>query len=325
MPVSDLGLTELRDAAELAATVAAAAEAGILHALAMGPTSAGDIARSTGLDGRATRLVVAALEEAGFARPAEGGHELSERGRRELGEDGAGGGLALWLKNLQSWTRLPDVLRSGAPIEEGGTEDNEEALARYMAGMAAAPAERIERLVALCLERVPHPRRALDLGGGPGHMARAFAGRGIRTTLFDTPQTVGYVRDAYGLADVDDLELVGGDFMKDPLPAGPFDLVLMSNITHIYSPEGNRKLLTKAADVLAPGGGVAIADFVRGRSPRAARFALVMLLRTEGGDTYPEQEYAGWLNDAGFDRVEVHDLDTERQLITARKVDRASA
>jgi hypothetical protein len=70
---------------------------------------------------------------------------------------------------------------------------------------------------------------------------------------------------------------------------------------------------------VAPGGGIAIADFVRGRSPRAARFALVMLLRTEGGDTYTEREYADWLDSAGFDGMRIDDLDAERQLVTARR------
>lgn len=319
MSVAELTIAELRDAAELAATIAAAAEAGIVRDLATGPAAASTIARRAGLDERAARLVILALEEAGFARHSDGGYELSERGRDELGETGAAGGLPLWLTNLSAWTRLPDVLRSGAPVEDGGTEKDPEALARFMAGMAAAPAHRVARLADLSLERVPHVERALDLGGGPGHIARAFVERGVRTTLLDTPETIDFVRDAYGLANLSGLDLVGRDFLSDPLPDGPFDLVIMSNITHIYPADRNRSLLARVARVLAPGGGVAIADFVRGRSPRAARFALVMLLRTEGGDTYTEHEYADWLDSAGFNGMRIDDLDAERQLVTARK------
>ncbi len=58
---------------------------------------------------------------------------------------------------------------------------------------------------------------------------------------------------------------------------------------------------------------------MRGRSPRAARFAIVMLLRTEEGDTYTEEEYQQWLDDAGFDDVVVDDIDVDRQLISALK------
>jgi SAM-dependent methyltransferase len=319
MSVAELTITELRDAAELAATIAAAAEAGIVRDLASGPADARTLARGAGLDERATRLVILALEEAGFAQASDGGYELSERGRAELGDTGAAGGLPLWLKNLSAWTRLPEVLRSGDPVEEGGTEKDPEALARFMAGMAAAPARRVARLADLSLERIPHVGRALDLGGGPGHIAREFAARGVRTTLLDTPETIEYVRDAYDLADLNGLDLVGRDFLSDPLPEGPFDLVILSNITHIYPADRNRSLLTRVAKVVAPGGGIAIADFVRGRSPRAARFALVMLLRTEGGDTYTEREYADWLDSAGFDGMRIDDLDAERQLVTARR------
>jgi hypothetical protein len=62
---------------------------------------------------------------------------------------------------------------------------------------------------------------------------------------------------------------------------------------------------------------VAIQDFVRGRSARAARFALVMLLRTEEGDTYGEDEIREWMRDAGLERIEIQDLDQDRQLVTA--------
>lgn len=63
---------------------------------------------------------------------------------------------------------------------------------------------------------------------------------------------------------------------------------------------------------------MAIQDFLRGRSPRAARFALVMLMRTDAGDTYREDEVRDWMEDAGLQTVEVEDLDPDRQLVTAR-------
>lgn len=319
MDTNEHDLLKLRDGAEIAATVAAAADAGVTRALATGPVATDDIARQGGLDRRATRIVVAALEDAGYADRRGDGFVLSERGRRELGEDGAGGGLPLWLTNLRAWVRLPEVLASGVPVEEGGTQQDEDALARYMAGMAAAPRERVHRVVDLCLERVPGAARALDLGGGPGHFARAFAERGLHVTLVDTAETIGFVGPAYGLLDVDALELVAADFLDDPLPDGPFDIVLLSNITHLFTADVNRRLIQRVAEVVRPGGAIAITDFMRGQSPRAARFALIMLLRTEAGDTYAEHEYAGWLADAGFTDTRTDDVDPERQLITALK------
>lgn len=318
--VFDLPLNLMRDAAELAVTVAVASEAGLFDALAGEPADAAELARRTGLSARGVAIVLPVVAEMGYVRAEEGAYALTEQGRRQLverGPDNVAGGLRLWLENLRAWTRLGEALRTGEPLMDGGTARSDEALARYMAGMAATPAERVRRVVELCLARRPGARRVLDLGGGPGLYSRAFVEAGLEATLLDTPETVAYVRQAYGLDEVRGLRLVTGDFRAGPLPSGPYDLVLASNVTHIYAPDANRAILARAHEVLAPGGVVAVADFVRGKSPRAARFAVVMLLRTEGGDTYDAAAYRGWLEEAGFADVRIDDIDAERQLVTA--------
>ncbi len=338
MRVAGHELTELRDLAETTATVAAACEVGVFEALRDGPATPAELAPRIGLDERAARILLPVLAEADALKRVGGGDEVSGTGgsrfaltdesRRYLADpdspDFEGGGLPLWLDGLRAFTRLPEVLRSGEPVERSEPEDDgerEEAeredLKKFMAGMAASPAARVRRIVEACLERAPDARRVLDLGGGPGHMARVFAERGLRVTLFDRPETIEFVADAYGLSEVEGLELVGGDFIEDPLPDGPFDVVLMSNIVHIYSPGKNLALLEKAAGVTIPEGVVGIADFFRGRSSRAVRFAMVMLLRTDGGNTYSEDEIGNWLESAGFRGPETVQVDEDRHLITA--------
>lgn len=317
----DLPLGVLRDLAEDVAVVAAAADVGLFPALRDGPLAADEVARRLELAPRAVGILLPVLVELGLLERDDEAYVLTERARRTLADPGAeayvGGGLPLWLRNLRAFTRLPESLRSGEPLEEPDDRDDPEALARFMAAMSAAPAARVRRLVDLCLERRPGAARVLDLGGGPGHMSREFAGRGLDVVLFDRPETVAFVEDEYGLADEPGIRTVGGDFLEDPLPDGPFDVVLLSNVLHIYSPARNRDLLRKVAGVVPTGGICAIADFVRGRSPRAPRFALVMLLRTEGGSTYSEEQHAAWLREAGFVDPELSELDAERQLVTA--------
>lgn len=331
MRVEDHELSELRDLAETTATVAAACDAGVFRALAEGAATAEEVAGRAGLDTRAVTILLPVLAEIGLIEREGDRFSLLEPTRRSLADPDAdefeGGGLPLWLHTLRGFTRLPEPLASGEPLERPDEDEDEarESLARFMAGMAASPRARVERIVDACLARLPSERRApdgrprtvLDLGGGPGHMTHAFVERGLRGTLYDRPETIEYVGDAYGLTDVDGLELAGGDFMEDPLPEGPFDVVLISNVVHMYSPEQNRELLGKVAGVTAPGGVVGIADFFRGRSRRAVRFALVMLLRTEGGNTYSEDEVGTWLAAAGFEAPETVQVDDDRHLITA--------
>ncbi len=335
---SDLALAQLRDIAEAAATVAAAAEAGLFHALHEGPLSAEELATRSGLDARAVSIILPVLAELGLVEPEAGAattsasrYRLTERAGRELGDprspDYQGRGLPLWLENLRSWTRLAESLRTGAPVEpvddEAGDDEagddarRRDRIARFMAGMAAAPGERVERLVDAVLGRRPGARTILDVGGGPGHIARAFIDQGLDAVLLDRPEVEEFIRHEYGLAQVPGLRTVGADFLADPLPAGPFDVVLLSNILHMLSPAQSVALLRQARSAMVPGGVVAIADFLRGRSPRAARFAVVMLLRTSGGNTYTLDDHQKWLELTGFHKVILTDLDPERQLITA--------
>jgi SAM-dependent methyltransferase len=319
-------LMEMRDDAERIVTVAAAVEAGLFEALReLDGGTAAEVAGRAGLDPRAVRIVLAPLADLGLVAGDGERWALSPAGARLFGDPGAddyaGGGMGLWLANLGRWTRLGETLRTGRPPEDlpsEAAEDEEARIARFMAGMAAAPRERVERTVELVMGRADQPRTMLDLGGGPGHFARAFADRGMRATVLDLPETVRYVADAYGLEGDERIDLVGADFTHDPLPAGPFDIVLLSNVTHMLGAEENASLLRQVRGVMRPGGVVAIGDFVRGRSGRADGFALVMLLRTDRGDTYTEAEYHDWLEAAGFDEVQMDDVDPDRQLITAR-------
>ena len=328
MSVDDLSLNELRDAADRAVTAASAVEAGIFHGLARseGPMSAAELATHLGADERAVAILLPPLVRLNLLRREGDRFSLTEESRRTLGDpdspEYAGGGMGLWLHNLRAWTRLPEAVATGRPAEEiqaPEEEDERAAIARFMAGMAAAPAERVARTVDLVLERADEPRTLLDVGGGPGHYARAFAKRGLRATVLDRPEVIDFVREEYGLAADERIDTVGVDFLGDPLPAG-FDIALVNNVTHMLSPEQNRTLLRKVRGSLEGEGLMVIGDFVRGRSERADWFALIMLLRTEGGNTYTEADYATWLEETGFGEMEVVDAEPDRQLVMARAV-----
>jgi len=321
MRVHELSLNELRDAADLIVAVAAAAEAGVLQGLLEGAATPDVLADRTGLDARAVRIVLPVIAELNLVEAVGDAFALTDAGRRQLADPASGecvaGGLGLWLENLRAWTHLPEAMRTGRPVLELGAAVGSERLARFMAGMAARPLARVRATVQRCLARQPGASRVLDLGGGPGLYAREFLRVGVdQVTLLDLPPTIDHVAVAYGLGDVSGLRLERGDFLTDPLPGGPYDLALLSNVLHMLSPADCLRVIKKTRAVLAPGGVIAIGEMLRGRSARAARFAIVMLLRTAGGDAYTEGEYRGWLEEAGFERIEVEDIDIDTQLVT---------
>ncbi|MEW6425085.1 MAG: methyltransferase [Bacillota bacterium] len=167
-----------------------------------------------------------------------------------------------------------------------------------------------------CLAGLPAGARVLDVGGGPLTYARAFAARGAAVTVLDLPEAVAMMEAT--LTPGGNIRLVAGDF-NVALPEGPFHLAYLGSVCHIYGEQENRALFRRVADVLAPGGRIAVVDFIRGRHPFAAVFAVNMLVNTQTGGTWTWEQYAGWLAAAGFGDPKLTEV-AGRQVITAVRI-----
>jgi SAM-dependent methyltransferase len=214
---------------------------------------------------------------------------------------GLGHTASMW----HSWSGLTDAVREGRPALRAAINDRGDAwLKPFIAAMHYRAAQQAPAVAALLgLEGV---RRVLDVGGGSGAFAMAFAKRqpGLAAVVFDLPNVLPLTR-AY----VDEAGLAGrvttavGDYLVDPLPQG-FDLVFLSAVVHSNSPEQNAALLRSCAAALNPGGRVAVADWVmdddRVTPPGGAFFALNMLVATDHGDTFTEGEIRAWMAGAGL-------------------------
>lgn len=315
-------LKDFRRHAEWALVAATALEQGLLDALAEEPDDPGGLADRLGLDARATRIVLGVLEEMGLVRSEPGGvRRVTGEARGLLVDpdtpDYRREPVLHWLSHLRDWAEsLPATLRSGEPPADEETVDEEEALERFQAAMASKSPELVEAVIDEATRRAPGAGRALDLGGGPGAFARELLDRGWEVVLQDTPGVIEHVADTYGLARLEGLELVAGDFHEE-LPGGPFDLVLMANITHIFDDATNARLIRRLGERTAPGGVLAALDFVRGVDPFAALFAVTMLMHTERGDTHPLARYEAWMEGAGLEEVRCRRVPEERQVVTA--------
>jgi SAM-dependent methyltransferase len=199
------------------------------------------------------------------------------------------------------WSHLTASVRTGTPAQRTGDGDW---VSTFIAAMDRNARERSQAVVkTVGTEGV---RRILDLGGGSAaySIALARANSGVTAEVLDLvdviPLTQEYIRRA-GLADR--VRARVGDMLRDPLGQG-FDLVLLSAICHMFSPEENRTLFQRVHTALAPGGRLLVQDFIlepEKTAPRfAALFALNMLVGTRAGGTYSEPEYTVWLSEAGF-------------------------
>jgi tellurite methyltransferase len=94
---------------------------------------------------------------------------------------------------------------------------------------------------------LPRRGRALDVAGGTGRNAIWLAGRGLDVTLVDVSDVaLAHAAAAAAEAGVA-LTTVQADLAADPLPAGPFEVVLV----HHYL---DREVWSVLPSMLAPGG-----------------------------------------------------------------------
>lgn len=305
-----MDLTETCHCARRLALVGGALRAGILDA-AEERSTADEVAREVGGDPRAVGIVLDALKSLGLVSEDGDRYRVSGEGSQLL----HGGGLRYTtlhgLEVLESWLTLPDVIATGGPVEseeryDGGWEV-------FIGAMGEKDPEYVEAVVSTCIEEHPGAGSVLDVGGGPGTISLEFVDRGLSATMLDREPVVEMMRPEFE----GEVELVAGDFTEG-LPPGPFDIAYLGNVCHIYGPDTNVELFRRVESSLAPGGVVAVNDFVRGISPRAELFAVNMLVNTEEGGTWTMEQYSSWLEEAGFEHAHLRDFD-ESQLVFARK------
>jgi SAM-dependent methyltransferase len=265
----------------------AAVAAGLFDNL---PGTVDEVVGRAGLDPGATRVVLDALTTLGVV-------VADSDGRYALGpaapEKAAMAGVRHHARAMRRWANaLEPALRGKTPATDVIDYDLFfDALARN--ARKAAPG-----VVDVCLERFPEARRVLDLGGLHGEYALEFTRRGLKATMQDKPEVIDVGRRR-GHLEAAGVELFEGSFF-DVVPDGPFDLAFCSGITHTFDGEHNLALYRNLRKVVAPGGGVAVVTFLRGRNPLIALFAVQMLLNDKNGDTHTESEYREWLGETGF-------------------------
>ncbi len=291
---------------------------GILEAVADAERPADTVASELGLDTRAVGVVLAALAELGVVDQGEIGFRVRPEHRAPLLEredpSYAGGRVVHRAELVGKWSRLSEVLRTGEPVEDR-TEPDFAGTETFIRAMRAGAMPGAAEIAQAVLSRLEGGARLLDVGGGPGANAEAFARGGARVTVFDRPEVISLMRETLSSSGI---ETVAGD-MNEGLPDGPFDAIYFGNTSHMYGPEQNRELFGRMRCSLAPGGLLVIREFVRDMSLEAALFAVNMLVLTPRGSTYSAAEYRAWLSEAGFEGADlVPVLGRESHLVCAR-------
>lgn len=291
----------------------AANHLGVFGALAHQPATVDQLAHRLDADPRALGVLLRALVGAEvLVQPSDDTFVL--RGELQPLLDPAGDQTMHSILDhhqhlLDRWAQLAQVVRTGRPADRTQQPRTDRSLRAFICGMRDI-SRRSSLEVADLLPELGERRRLLDLGGGPGTSALAFCRRwpGLQAVVMDLPQVTAIAREEIAAADLADrVTTLDGDFLDDPLLAegdDPYDVVYASNIIHMLSPTATASLLRRAHAVLEPGGLLVIKDFFLDDSGTApafgARFAVNMLVGTEGGKSYGWTETEALATATGF-------------------------
>ena len=301
------GLNEMIRSFMPSRAVLTALELNVFTAVASG-ASAEHVAEKIQADPRATEMLLNVLVSLELLDKKEGRFFNTFAAARffcERSRDNARDGLMHTAHLWRRWTSLTECVRAGTSVETGSHEES--CVSDFIRAMDRNAREQADAVVrATGINGIV---RMLDLGGGSGAYSIAFARAlpGLKSEILERSDVISltqeYIRKA-GLADR--IATRAGDMLCDPL-GEDYDLILVSQICHMFFPQENRRLFRRARQALGPEGKLVVQDFILEpdkTAPRvAALFSLNMLVGTRAGSSYSESEYASWLRDAGFENV----------------------
>lgn len=192
---------------------------GMIEAVAGEARPAGEVAEDLGLDARAVHAVFSALAEIEVLDEEEDGFRLREEHRGPLLDvdhaNYAGERVVHRFELMQSWSRLPEIVRTGEPVEDR-TAPEFSGTATFIAAMRLGAREGAGAVADVVLPKLPEGASILDVGGGPGTNAEEFARRGARVTVFDRPEVIELMKDHLAASEI---AAKAGD-MNEGLPEG---------------------------------------------------------------------------------------------------------
>jgi SAM-dependent methyltransferase len=235
------------------------------------------------------------------------------------------GGLLLHTSEqlLPKWLHLTEIVRTGKPAssvnqEKAGAEFFEQFVAdifpmSYPSALALATALHLSK------------DNVLDLAAGSGvwGIALAQSGPGVRVTAVDWPDVLPVTKRTVARFELEDrFNFIPGDLLSADFGSG-YTVATLGHILHSEGEERGRKLLAKVFAALAPGGTIAIAEFLVNADRKGPVtplfFAVNMLVNTDDGSTWSFEEISEWLLAAGFTNPRQLDCPGPSPLILATK------
>jgi len=296
-----------------ARAVTTAVMLGVFDALHDAPATPDELAERLELDPLGAETLLATLATLGYVagEPARN-TEVTERLLVKSSPDS----IATFIGHQgdlhwQVLDMLPEAVRDGEPysMHEQRHEDAERWEA-YIRGLFEI--SRAEQDANAALVKVDSPQRLVDVAGGHGGFAMAMCRRhpGLRATVLDLPPSAAVGRRIVaeqGFAER--VEFRERDVFELGLGEN-LDVVSVFNLIHHLPEERDRELVRMARAALRPGGCLVIGDSARpepgGHMSAHGAVSSLLFYAWSHSRNFAPSEVRGWMEDAGFEDVQVH-------------------
>jgi 2-polyprenyl-3-methyl-5-hydroxy-6-metoxy-1,4-benzoquinol methylase len=288
-------------------TLMAGVRLGVYAALVEGPVTAEALAERLKLSPEGTRVLLEGLVSCEVVKRKRGRYQLDERARRWLDPRSpqyVGGFLEFNYAQWEWWNQLEHIVRTGQAADIHGFAPDDPRWRDYIHAM-----HQLARLAAPeVASSIPVPRGAkhvLDLGGAHGWFSAELCRqhKELKATVLDLEGSARVGREIIAAAGLSHLVTHReGNILTTELE-GPYEVVLLFQVMHHLSPAQNVALLRRVRAALAPGGTLAILEYLREdveAPPSAAALIGLHYFLTSKAAAYPPAELEGFLDDAGF-------------------------
>lgn len=300
----------------------------VFDTLDSGPKTVEEVSASTGASARGLTAIMNAL--CGFEfldKDSQGRYSNTPESSTFLVTTKVtfSGGLIAHTSNqlIPKWLELSEIVRTGKPAgelnsEDGGVEFFRE-LVPNIFNMSYPPAQVLAKHLRLGKAHV------LDLATGSGvwGIALAQSSPEVQVSVVDWPgvfEITKQITARHGVADR--FHYIPGDIGTVAFGTG-YNVATLGHILHSEGEARSRKLLAKVYEALAPGGTIAIAEFLvnpdRKGPVSGLIFAVNMLVNTDNGATWSFEEISQWLREAGFTNPRLLESPGPSPLILATK------
>jgi len=292
----------------VARTIMTAAELGIYEAMGKSTKSAAEIAQICHTHPGSTTQLLNCLVGIGYLNYDNENYSLKSNYHKWLLKEYESNIIGKLRFQLLEWNwvaQLEDFVRTGKPLDlHSNITPGEWEL--YQDGMRDLSVNAAKELAG----KIPLTKgstRMLDIGGSHGLYSIELCKKhpGLSSTILELP---GAIESASAIAKRYDtsgnVAYQAGNALTDDLGSEQFDLVMINNVVHHFTPEQNKALTIKIAKALKPGGIYAIGEFIRSEKPgdggiMAAATGLYFSLTSSSGN-WSESEMSSWQKSAGL-------------------------